>query len=67
MSVIKINGQAQPWEKENTLAKCLQQHLQTTGPIAVALNRKVISREKFEQTLVYAGDEIDILVAMQGG
>ena len=50
-----------------TLSQLIAELSITTTGIAVAVNRKIISRQLWEQTLLSEGDSIVIIKAVYGG
>ena len=67
MSYIIVNGDKQPWSETKSLSELLSQLSFTQGPMAVAVNRRVIAAKDLDATIIHSGDCIDILTAMQGG
>lgn len=64
---IFVNGEARDLPQGSSVAELLA-HLGMTGRrVAVAVNRSVIPRSRFDSVRVGAGDRIEILEAVGGG
>jgi sulfur carrier protein len=65
---IRINGESEPLVA-NTIALLLAEKAVDTGQrgIAVALNGAVVPRAAWPNTLLKAGDSVEIVRARQGG
>ena len=65
--IIKVNGQDKPIDEGTTLAQLIQQHKLTPQKVAVELNRRLVRTEKYEETVLKAGDEVEIVTFVGGG
>jgi sulfur carrier protein len=65
---IRVNGETEPLAA-TTLAVLLEGKAIDTGQrgIAVALNGNVVPRPAWPQTVLHAGDSVEIVRARQGG
>ncbi|NLC23304.1 sulfur carrier protein ThiS [Oxalobacter vibrioformis] len=64
---IELNGQAQTVTNGHTLQDLIDT-LQLTGQaLAVAVNRQVISRQKWGERTLEANDRVDVVRAIGGG
>ncbi|MEO6435413.1 MAG: sulfur carrier protein ThiS [Tepidisphaeraceae bacterium] len=64
---IKVNGQDQEVASGTTLTQLIQQHNLTPQKVAVELNRRLVRTEKYEETELKAGDEVEIVTFVGGG
>jgi sulfur carrier protein len=66
--MIRVNGESEPLGV-STLEALLAEKVVDTGQrgIAVALNGAVVPRTAWPQTLLHAGDTVEIVRARQGG
>lgn len=67
MIQIELNGEARSITKGHTLQDLIDT-LQLTGQaLAVAVNRQVISRQKWGEHTLEANDRVDVVRAIGGG
>jgi len=66
---IRVNGQSEPLGAECTLDALLAEKTADASQrgIAVALNGVVVPRAAWRNTVLHAGDSIEIVRARQGG
>jgi sulfur carrier protein len=66
---IRVNGQNEPLGADRTLDALLAEKTADTAQrgIAVALNGSVVPRAAWRETVLHAGDSIEIVRARQGG
>ena len=66
---IRVNGESEPLGDQRTLDALLAEKTADTAQrgIAVALNGSVVPRAAWRQTVLRAGDSIEIVRARQGG
>ncbi|WP_106790940.1 sulfur carrier protein ThiS [Aquimarina sp. Aq78] len=64
---VNVNNQSQSILKNSSVKKLLEQLDIVPNGIAIAINNKVISKEKWEQTMIENDDDIVIIKATQGG
>jgi sulfur carrier protein len=66
---IQLNGKPQVIEAEESLSQFLARTATSSTPmgVAVALNGRVIRMVDWPQTMLKAGDQIEIVTAQQGG
>jgi sulfur carrier protein len=66
---IRVNGEHEPLGVERTLGALLAEKTADTSQrgIAVALNGAVVPRAAWRDTMLRAGDSIEIVRARQGG
>lgn len=65
--MIKVNGQDKPIDEGTTLAQLIEQHNLTPQKVAVELNRRLVRTEKYADTMLQAGDEVEIVTFVGGG
>ena len=65
--IIKVNGQDKPIDEGTTLAQLIEQHNLTPQKVAVELNRRLVRTEKYNETVLKAGDEVEIVTFVGGG
>lgn len=64
---IELNGESRSVSKGHTLQNLIDT-LQLTGQaLAVAVNRQVISRQKWAERILESGDRVDVVRAIGGG
>ena len=67
---IQVNGEKKVFELEALSLKALLKEIgidpEQTG-IAVAINYSVVSRSSWDEAVVKAGDEVEVITARQGG
>ncbi|EZH74859.1 hypothetical protein ATO12_08965 [Aquimarina atlantica] len=64
---INVNNQSQSILENSSIKKLLEQLDILPNGIAIAINNEVISKEKWEQTMIENDDDIVIIKATQGG
>ena len=64
---LKRNGQNEQLAEPITLQAALQQWAYTPGTFAVAVNGAFVPKQRYGDTMLQAGDEVDVVSAMQGG
>ncbi len=64
---ININNQSQVISKSSSISTLLEQLNVSSNGIAIAVNNKIITKEKWDQTLIQSSDNITIIKATQGG
>ena len=65
--MIKVNGQDKPIDEGTTLAQLIEQHNLTPQKVAIELNRRLVRTEKYAETVLKAGDEVEIVTFVGGG
>jgi sulfur carrier protein len=67
--MIRVNGENEPLGAERTLDALLAEKTADTlqRGIAVALNGAVVPRAAWRETVLHAGDSVEIVRARQGG
>jgi sulfur carrier protein len=67
--IIRVNGESEPLGAQRTLDALLTEKTADTAQrgIAVALNGAVVPRAAWRETLLRAGDSVEIVRARQGG
>ena len=63
---VKVNGQDRDVTDGTTVLTLIEQHGLSPQKVAVELNRRLIRTEKYD-TLLKAGDEIEIVTFVGGG
>jgi sulfur carrier protein len=66
---IRVNGESEPLGEQRTLDVLLAEKTADTAQrgIAVALNGSVVPRAAWGETVLRAGDSVEIVRARQGG
>ena len=64
---IKVNGQDEQVADAITLSQLIAAHHLTPQKVAVELNRRLVRTEKFDATVLKAGDEVEIVTFVGGG
>ena len=67
MITVNINSQSEQIPKETNLSQLITLKNITTRGIAIAVNKKVVSRSKWETYQLKENDNILIIKATQGG
>jgi len=64
---IILNGTAHQLGDQNSIADLVAHLNLTQQAIAVAVNRNVIARQRWEETRLQAHDQVDVVRAIGGG
>lgn len=64
---IHLNGEARDWPRPTTIEHLLQDLGLDGRVVAVELNRLVVKRGRYAETLVHDGDEVEIVSFVGGG
>jgi sulfur carrier protein len=64
---LTINGQDRSFETAPTVTQLISQLALTQRRIAVERNGEIVPRSRFDETLLNAGDHLEIVVAVGGG
>ncbi len=67
MIQLTINGQDRSFETAPTVTQLISQLALTQRRIAVERNGEIVPRSRFDETLLNAGDHLEIVVAVGGG
>ena len=67
MIQLTINGQDRSFETAPTVTQLVSQLALTQRRIAVERNGEIVPRSRFDETLLNAGDHLEIVVAVGGG
>ena len=65
--VITLNGERRDWPGPQSVERLLQDLALDGRLVAVELNRLVVKRGRFAETLVRDGDEVEIVSFVGGG
>lgn len=65
--MILINGKEHEWSKSLTVQKILDIKRYTFPKIIVKVNGKLISKDEYLTTLIYDGDEVQVIHLLAGG
>jgi sulfur carrier protein len=65
--LLTINGEPRTVQQGATLARVVGEVTALNGGIAVALNGDVVPRGRWDSTPLAAGDQVEIVTAVQGG
>jgi sulfur carrier protein len=64
---VRLNGDVRDWPREMSVADLLTTLGIDTRVVAVERNRVVVKRAHFGQTVIHAGDEVEIVNFVGGG
>jgi thiamine biosynthesis protein ThiS len=64
---IELNGEPSELSEQTTVGHLLEQQDLDRPGVAVAVNREVIRRADWTQTVLRNGDRVEIIHAVQGG
>jgi thiamine biosynthesis protein ThiS len=64
---ITLNGERHEWPREQTIEHLLQDLALDSRVVAVELNRIVVKRGRYMDTIVRADDEVEIVSFVGGG
>ena len=64
---IFLNGEPHPWDADRSVEALLAELEIDTRTVAVERNRVVVKRAHYAQTVITAGDEIEIVSFVGGG
>ena len=65
--MIKVNGRDKEWEKNLTVDLLLEKCKYTFPLIMVKVNDKYISKEKYKDTAIIDGDDVQVIHSIAGG
>jgi len=65
--MIKVNGRDKEWEKNLTVDLLLEKCKYTFPLIMVKVNGKYISKEKYQDTAIIDGDDVQVVHSIAGG
>ena len=65
--VILLNGERREWPREQSIEHLLQDLALDARVVAVELNRLVVKRGKYADTIVRENDEVEIVSFVGGG
>jgi thiamine biosynthesis protein ThiS len=65
--VIMLNGERREWPREQSIEHLLQDLALDSRVVAVELNKLVIKRGRYAETLVQENDEVEIVSFVGGG
>ena len=64
---IKLNGEPYSLERGASIEKLLQQLSMAEKRLAVEVNREIIPRSQYANTLLHGQDRVEIVIAIGGG
>jgi sulfur carrier protein len=64
---LTLNGKSQFFDSSPTIQEALEHFGQNEGPFAVALNKEFVPRSQYAMIRLNDGDQLDLVVPMQGG
>jgi sulfur carrier protein len=65
--MIKVNGRDKEWEEKLTVGLLLEKCKYTFPLIMVKVNGKYIPKEKYKDTAIIDGDDIQVIHSIAGG
>ena len=65
--MIKVNGRDREWEKDLTVDLLLKKCKYTFPLIMVKVNGKYIPKEKYKDTMITDGDDVQVIHSIAGG
>jgi sulfur carrier protein len=66
-AVILLNGERREWPREQSIEHLLQDLALDARVVAVELNRLVVKRGRYADTIVRENDEVEIVSFVGGG
>ncbi|MBR7782375.1 sulfur carrier protein ThiS [Undibacterium luofuense] len=64
---IQLNGEARSWDATAPVAALIAELQLTNKAVAVAVNREIVTRARWQEHQLQAGDQVDIVRAIGGG
>ncbi|GAA4275344.1 sulfur carrier protein ThiS [Aquimarina mytili] len=64
---INVNNQSQSISENSSISNLLEQINIVPNGIAIAINNEIITKEKWDQTILNSNDQVTIIQATQGG
>ncbi len=64
---ITLNGDPYPLDADTPLTALLERLNMRRGRVAVELNREIVPRARYDETMVRAGDHVEIINFVGGG
>ncbi|HJO10895.1 MAG: sulfur carrier protein ThiS [Gammaproteobacteria bacterium] len=64
---VVVNGNNQTLDEAATVQDLIGVLALGSGKIAIELNREIVSRSRYSQQILHAGDEVEIVQAIGGG
>lgn len=64
---ITLNGERREWPREQSIEHLLQDLALDARVVAIELNRLVVKRSRYADTIVRADDEVEIVSFVGGG
>ena len=64
---LTVNGETRQLESSMTVAMFLESHGLNPKMVVVEHNRVILSRDRYEEVTLQAGDELEIVQMMAGG
>lgn len=64
---IEINGELKKFDKSISLKSLVDEIVNDTKGLAVAINNSVVSKEKWNETMLNEADKVLLIRATQGG
>ena len=65
--VIMLNGERREWPREQSIEHLLQDLALDSRVVAVELNKLVVKRGRYGDTIVHENDEVEIVSFVGGG
>jgi thiamine biosynthesis protein ThiS len=65
--LVKLNGESREVIDRSTLADLIKELSLTPARIAIEINQQVVRRDKWDDTILAAGDHIEIVHFVGGG
>jgi sulfur carrier protein len=65
--MIKVNGRNKEWEEKLTVSLLLEKCKYTFPLIMVKINSKYIPKEKYKDTAIMDGDDVQVVHSIAGG
>ena len=65
--MIKVNGRDKEWEEKLTVGLLLEKYKYTFPLIVVKINGKYIPKEKYIDTAIMNGDDVQVIHSIAGG
>lgn len=65
--IITLNGEAREWPREQSIEHLLQDLALDARVVAVELNKLVVKRGRYADTIIRENDEVEIVSFVGGG
>ena len=67
MITVELNGEAKRVPADSTLSEAIEQWQLAQQTFAIALNQHFVPKSLYQQTSLSDGDQVELVIPMQGG